>query len=75
MGDWVFLYCMLYGMSPTMLISSESIQNLHHFGVSPTTIVFFVEEIWVITQIYVLYDSSNKDVSHLNEAQLILCAF
>ena len=30
-------------MSLAMLISSESIYNIHHFGVSPIITVFFVE--------------------------------
>ena len=38
----------LHGVSPTMLILSESIQNMHHFGVSPITTVFFDKEIRVI---------------------------
>ena len=38
----------LHGVSPTTLILSESKQNMHYFGVSPITTVFFVKEIWVI---------------------------
>ena len=38
----------LHGVSPTMLILSESTQNVHHFGASPITTVFIVEEIRVI---------------------------
>ena len=38
----------LHGVSPTTLILSESIQNMHHFGVSPITTVFFVKETRVI---------------------------
>ena len=38
----------LHGVSPKMLILSESIQNMHHFGVSPITTVFFDKEIRVI---------------------------
>ena len=38
----------LHGVSPTTLILSESIQNMHHFGVSPITTVFFDKEIRVI---------------------------
>ena len=38
----------LYGMSPTIWMLSESTQNMHHFGASATTTVFFVEEIQAI---------------------------
>ena len=37
----------LYEMSPTIWISSESTQNMHYFGASPITTVFFLEEIRV----------------------------
>ena len=35
-------------MSPAMLVSPESIYNVHHFDVSPTTTAIFVEEIRVV---------------------------
>ena len=38
----------LHEVSPTMLILSQSTQNVHHFGTSPITTVFLVEEIRVI---------------------------
>ena len=50
----IFRYCTnivdlkalnLHGVSPTMLILSESTQNVHHFCTSPITTVFIVEKI------------------------------
>ena len=37
-----------YSAQYISLILSESTQNMHHFGASPITTVFSLEEIWVI---------------------------
>ena len=40
-------------MSPTMLIASESRENVHHFGMSPIATVLFVEVIEFHPMIYI----------------------